>query len=294
MSLAKADTDLRRVLKRASADEILRVVLTLVASDEGDRGLRADEFADRAAYRQALIDRRRRATANHVAPTVDALKQLALHLRSPEPVSATLVVEGTAAAVRSAMRLPGVLQASLDRPIQVIRPRQTTPESPTRDDIDRYARLVAATQAHRFRWPDNLAETLAREITRRLLDRRGPQFWEALRCDQFGSPAYEQAKEIFFQTAAQVNDEYRGLHEEMARPHSPRKADATNPLQSSSDSVASALENLRPSGRDIVVRRATKREEWTNIAQLHNLSTHRARLVFEESMKKLAQPLKKA
>ena len=123
--IAKIDSLLRDALADAPDDAILRAVMVL-GPDEGSEGasepdLHPSAFPSRVAWRQALIARREQQLARETGRTVDALRDLCLR-PCGGTIGRTVVVEGTAQHILTSLELPGVLHASLDRPIAVTHP----------------------------------------------------------------------------------------------------------------------------------------------------------------------------
>lgn len=280
MSLRKADRALRRALEQAAPDEVLRAVLQLVVQNSGgtdppDPG----DFPSRVAYREALIRRRYEALAGQIDPTTEALRRLDLSPQSMGSTPALVVIEGTAARIRSALRLPSVRHASLDRPLPVVAPHSPRIEDEPQTDADRYVRVAAALQVRRLAWPASAIEELAGAITDRLRRQCGPALWDALRHEQFGSVEYDEAKRALVQTAAQVGAEYCGDH------------GPATPPEPAGEAAGSPLNSLPPRSRDIVVRRTARCQGWEEIAQSHGLTAGQAQAIYRIAMARLARSL---
>jgi hypothetical protein len=125
----KIDPLLRDALKQAQGDEMLRAVMVLgperTDAEEGLTGEALDpaQFPSREAYRQTLITQRQNQLAHDLRETLQALQGLSLTPRGGT-MSRTVVVEGPACQILASLDLPGVRHASLDRPIELIRPRR--------------------------------------------------------------------------------------------------------------------------------------------------------------------------
>jgi len=90
-----------------------------------DQDLRPDQFPSRAAWREALIERRKAQVAHDIGSTLQALRDLSFKVGGGT-TSRTVVVEGTAQNILASLELPGVRHASLDRPIQLAEGRDRT------------------------------------------------------------------------------------------------------------------------------------------------------------------------
>lgn len=117
-SVAKADARLREALAGAAAEDVLGAVLILAGPADVDSGSRAEppdpkDFPDRTSWRQAMIDHRTGRLDAELGEIRQALADLGLRLLGGK-LSAAVVVEGPAAALRSALALPGVQRASYD------------------------------------------------------------------------------------------------------------------------------------------------------------------------------------
>jgi len=124
----KADPLLQDALGQAEEDEVFRVVMLLGSEgrDEEKRliGQEPDpsQFPSRTAYRRVLIEQRQDQLADDIGQTLEALQGLSLAPRGGK-ISRVVVVEGRAQQIVTALDLPGVQHASLDRPIELVEPR---------------------------------------------------------------------------------------------------------------------------------------------------------------------------
>ena len=127
--LGKVDPLLREALVRAKGDEVLRAVFLLGGTSKeahevgAETGPSPDEFPSRTAYRRAKIAQRQKAVAREIHDTLQALEELSLAPRGGK-MGRAVVVEGPARQVSAALGLAGVVHASLDRPIELIKPRR--------------------------------------------------------------------------------------------------------------------------------------------------------------------------
>ncbi len=124
----KIDPLLRDALVRARPEDMLRVVMTL--QPDAEQPLEADlkreldptQFHSREAYRRALIEQQKRRTLHEISRTIHELERLLTTVHGGE-MSHTVVAEGSAQQVVSALSLTGVQRASLDRPLELVEPR---------------------------------------------------------------------------------------------------------------------------------------------------------------------------
>lgn len=125
----KIDPLLRDALVHAQPEDTLRVVMTLQpdeeqpAESELEYELDPTQFDSREAYRRALIEQRRRRTLREISQTLHELERLLTAVHGGE-MSHTVVAEGSAQQVVSALSLAGVQRASLDRPLELVEPRR--------------------------------------------------------------------------------------------------------------------------------------------------------------------------
>ncbi len=133
MSGDKADPRLREALESAPRERRLRTVMVLGgpggeagggASEGGGLGMAGGggatappdpkDYPDRTAWRQALIEHRKRSLGGEIGDVKRALADLGLEVKGGA-TSGAVVVEGAVEAVRAALDLAGVHHASLDR-----------------------------------------------------------------------------------------------------------------------------------------------------------------------------------
>ena len=136
---AEVDPELRAALAEAPSGERLRAVLVLRQAAGGasagtPSGTPATpphpaDYPNRTTWRSAMIDHRRGETADALGPARRALADLGLTVRGGH-TSAAVVVEGPAAALRTALDLPTIAHAGLDR-----EHRQTPKRRPGRRTI---------------------------------------------------------------------------------------------------------------------------------------------------------------
>jgi hypothetical protein len=148
--IEKADPLLQEALKRANGDEILRAIMLLGPEGDSEKNHIEQEpdpeqFADRAAYRQALINSRQRQISHQLGDIMQDLRARSLTLFGGT-ISPTVVVEGAAREILRSLDLPGVRHASLDRVIQLHEP--SSPErkadaSSKRAKIERFEQLLS-------------------------------------------------------------------------------------------------------------------------------------------------------
>lgn len=122
--LAKTDLLLHDALENANGDEILRCLMLLGGQDASvaSQELDLSQFPSRQAYREALIAQRQELLARQTSHTRKALQALSLKPRGGD-ISMIVVVEGTACQIFAALALPGIRHATLDRVIQLSKPR---------------------------------------------------------------------------------------------------------------------------------------------------------------------------
>lgn len=125
----KIDPLLRDALVQARPEDTLRVVMTLQPDEE--QPLEADleyeldpsQFHSRESYRSALIEQQKRRTLHEISQTIHELERILTAVHGGE-MSHTVVAEGSAQQVVSALSLTGVQRASLDRPLELVEPQR--------------------------------------------------------------------------------------------------------------------------------------------------------------------------
>lgn len=137
--LTKIDRPLLEKLTQAKRGEVLRVAMTLeagpTASAQGaPPALDPAQFADRTAYRQALIDQQQTRLAAALGDTIQTLQDLSLKTYGGT-TSRVIVAEGTAEQILKSLELPGVNHASFD---------QTTKVQPPPDELTRATEALIA------------------------------------------------------------------------------------------------------------------------------------------------------
>lgn len=122
--LAKTDPLLRDALENANGDEILRCLMLLRGQEAEvvSQELEPSQFRSRQAYREALIAQRQELLARQTSHTRKALQALSLKPRGGD-ISMIIVVEGTPCQIWAALALPGIGHATLDRVIELSKPR---------------------------------------------------------------------------------------------------------------------------------------------------------------------------
>lgn len=129
--IAKIDGLLREALEEAAGEETIRAVMVL-ASDADEQAAedvetasepQPSQFPSRAAYRQAMIERRQTLVRRGIGKAKQDLANLSLNPRGGG-IGHTVVVEGLASRVLASLDLPGVRHASLDRRIELVKPRR--------------------------------------------------------------------------------------------------------------------------------------------------------------------------
>jgi hypothetical protein len=125
--IKKIDPLLQNALKQAGGDEQLCVIMVLGSEsrDTGDnyiyQQLNPSEFPSRQNYREALIKQRQAQLDREIGDTLSALQNLSLFVRD-RTISHSVVVKGAARQILESLELPGVRYASLDRPLELIKP----------------------------------------------------------------------------------------------------------------------------------------------------------------------------
>ncbi|MGQ9926247.1 MAG: hypothetical protein ACUVS4_05190 [Chloroflexaceae bacterium] len=129
---SKVDAQLKKALRSARPDDVLRVVMTLqpessFETDIAEFELDPAQFRSREEYRRELIAARQRQMDAALHETREELQRLLPEVHGGQ-LSHTVVVEGSARQVVSALQLSGVSQAWLDQPLQLVEPRQSSRE----------------------------------------------------------------------------------------------------------------------------------------------------------------------
>jgi|GEM_PF-4472794 len=139
----KADRHLLQALDDAEPGEELRVIVTVkgaAASGEADPGdapaepaagpepPHPNDFPDRVAYRQAMIEHHGRHPRAHFEAARQALEGLGLAPRG-EGHTGLLIVQGPARSIARALRLEVVERIALDRHVEPRSPGKETPEA---------------------------------------------------------------------------------------------------------------------------------------------------------------------
>jgi|YNPBryunderm2012_1023409.scaffolds.fasta_scaffold04167_2 hypothetical protein len=127
---SKVDVQLRKALRSAHPDDVLRVVMTLQPESSSETGMPEFEldpaqFRSREEYRRELIAARQRKMDAALHDTREELARLLPEVHGGQ-LSHTVVVEGPARQVVSALQLSGVSQAWLDQPLQLVEPRRSS------------------------------------------------------------------------------------------------------------------------------------------------------------------------
>ncbi len=132
LDLAKADDALTAALRDADDDDGLRAIVELDASPRDDipppSPVQASDYANRTAYRQALIDQRQQHLEAYLGPTVEAIKRLGIEALGSKTTSKTLVVEGPARTIARMLAVSRVKAVSLDRRLDLRLGRPSTGE----------------------------------------------------------------------------------------------------------------------------------------------------------------------
>jgi|GEM_PF-1337228 len=129
---SKVDVQLKKALRSARPDDVFRVVMTLQPESSLDIGvpefaLDPAQFESREEYRRELIAARERRVSAALHDTREELERLLPAVHGGK-LSHTVVVEGSAEQLVSALQLSGVSHAWLDQPLQLVEPRQSSPE----------------------------------------------------------------------------------------------------------------------------------------------------------------------
>ncbi len=124
--LKKVDDSLRKVLAKASADQNLRVILTLGDSSVDKKSSETDsispsDFKSRAEYREALIQIRQNSLEKQFAETRKQLKDASLKLRGGK-VSRLIVADGSADDIARSLSIPGIKKVTLDKKFELPKP----------------------------------------------------------------------------------------------------------------------------------------------------------------------------
>ena len=282
MSIKKADPALKYALKNSLPDETLRAVLQLDVVDDPS----AHPLSEAKADRRTLIARRTRLVSEQVGPMKETLGKVGLAIRMTGVLTSMVVVEGTPASVMKALELPIVVQASLDQVI-ASSPTPTGGESRkgVEENLDHLSLLVAAILAARFRWPADAVEGLTRQIAERLLSRFGPKIRDDLRQDRFGQITYELAKDQLIQASVRVDAEFREHRNASTSPPG-------SPRNSPQRDLVGAMSGLTPDRRAVLLKRATGRQGWNQIAGDLSLSVAEARALYHDSIREITLPLR--
>ncbi len=130
--MSKVDVQLKKALRNAKPDDVFRVVMTLQPAPSPEPGVPEFEldptrFESREEYRRELIAERQRKMDAALHDTREELERLLLDVHGGK-LSHTVVVEGQARQLISALQLAGVSHAWLDQPLHLVEPRQSSPE----------------------------------------------------------------------------------------------------------------------------------------------------------------------
>ncbi|MFQ3662601.1 MAG: hypothetical protein SNJ69_09445 [Chloroflexaceae bacterium] len=127
---SKVDVQLKKALRSARPGDIFRVVMTLQpeSSDVPEFVIDPARFASREEYRRELIAAREQHVSAALHDTREELERLLPAVHGGK-LSHTVVVEGSAKQLVSALQLSGVSHAWLDQPLQLVEPRQSSPEN---------------------------------------------------------------------------------------------------------------------------------------------------------------------
>jgi predicted unusual protein kinase regulating ubiquinone biosynthesis (AarF/ABC1/UbiB family) len=148
--IEKADPLLQEALKRANGDEILRAIMLLGPESDSEQNHTEEEpdpeqFPNRAAYRQALINNQQSQISRQLSDIIQDLQARSLTLFGGT-ISPTVVVEGAAREILRSLDLPGVRHASLDRVIQLHEPSRAKRKAgadSNRAKIERFEQLLS-------------------------------------------------------------------------------------------------------------------------------------------------------
>ncbi|MCS6883330.1 MAG: hypothetical protein RMK84_19740 [Oscillochloridaceae bacterium] len=132
IDMSKIDVQLKKALRNAKPDDVFRVVMTLQPATALESGvpefeLDPTQFETREEYRRELIAARQRKMDAALHDTREELERLLPEVHGGK-LSHTVVVEGPARQLISALQLSGVSHASLDQPLHLVEPRQSSPE----------------------------------------------------------------------------------------------------------------------------------------------------------------------
>ncbi len=132
IDMSKVDMRLKKALRNARPDDVFRVVMTLqpaLAVEPGMPEFELDpaQFETREEYRRELIAERQQQMYAALHDTREELERLLPEVHGGK-LSHTVVVEGPARQLISALQLSGVSHAWLDQPLDLVEPRQSSPE----------------------------------------------------------------------------------------------------------------------------------------------------------------------
>jgi hypothetical protein len=118
-ALRKADDSLRLALMNAKPDDRLQAIVVLTSEPEGIKpAIDPGEYPTRAAYREAMIQKRAVELREAHAPTVKAIEKLGVVVRGGT-LGRTIVLNGPARNLLEALGLPGIQAATLDQPMSI-------------------------------------------------------------------------------------------------------------------------------------------------------------------------------
>lgn len=137
--IQKLDPLLRKALERATGEEFLSTLMLLrpeskESANDAPESTEPDpsHFESREEYRGALIARQREMVSRGIEGTLQALADLSLRPRGGS-ISHAVVVQGAARQILSALELPGVAHATLDRPVTLVEPQR-----PRKNPVDKH------------------------------------------------------------------------------------------------------------------------------------------------------------
>ena len=109
------------VLVREPEEARKRLILGLASPSGAAVKIRPASFKDRTEYRKALVEHQRRAQQTYVDEVVSELSDLGLVVRA-FPLANTIVVEGVAGLLASALTDKRIVTAAFDEELRLIEP----------------------------------------------------------------------------------------------------------------------------------------------------------------------------
>ena len=99
---------LEKTLEEASPEEMITVIVSFSnIPPREEEAPKPNEFENRTAWRQALIDLQTQFLRPHIEPKLSMLRETGMTIKSPYPLSTT-VGRGTSSQIREALKISGV------------------------------------------------------------------------------------------------------------------------------------------------------------------------------------------